>query len=153
MKKILSIFTIICCFSCISAYGQITTTNKGFPIAYRHYGSNFKDYALTYCLEKVFSKHDASFHEEAQAMEGTLMERWIDFDFNKDNQKTLTKLSALTDKYLKQFYGSQMHPKAKLSILKCMDLYHSDDLDKLTKEFVTHPNRTYKQDNPKYPHE
>ncbi|CAI3940884.1 T6SS amidase immunity protein Tai4 family protein [Commensalibacter papalotli (ex Botero et al. 2024)] len=71
----------------------------------------------------------------------------MDYNFGQPN-KIQGKLDKLIENYLKQTYKSQMHPKSKLYIFKCMDLYHSDDLDRLTKEFVAHSNRTCKQDHP-----
>ncbi|EPM76545.1 T6SS amidase immunity protein Tai4 family protein, partial [Pseudomonas syringae] len=31
----------------------------------------------------------------------------------------------------------------KFDLLKCLDMYHSKELDTLTKKLVTHPNHTY----------
>jgi hypothetical protein len=35
----------------------------------------------------------------------------------------------------------------QFDFLKCLDLYHSDDLEKLAKKVVINPKRTYRQDH------
>lgn len=154
MKKILIIALLGCCYF-INSQAANKTTQIHYDkadVGYRTYGSNFKDYVLAACLQKAFGNHDSTFNEDAKASKGALLEMWIDFNFKKSD-KIQDELGKVIQKYLNQSYGSQIYPKSKLYIFKCMDLYHSDDLDKLTKESVIHPNRTYKQDHPKYPHE
>jgi hypothetical protein len=36
----------------------------------------------------------------------------------------------------------------RFDFLKCLDLYHSKELDSLAKKVVINPDHTYKQDNP-----
>lgn len=156
MKRKLFICLLMGCFSFNTASSANKDNQSHYDkadIGYRTYASNFKDCALAICLNIAFSKHDSILEEDVNATTGALMERWIDFDADTYLDKTLKKLPSLIDKYLKQPYGSQFYPNSNLSILKCMDFYHSDDLNKLTEEFVVHPNRTYKQDHPKYPNE
>lgn len=156
MKKALLICVFISGYFYNTAYAAKKENQDHYDkadIGYRTYASNFKDYALAECLHVAFAKNDPILKEDANASMEALMEMWIDFDADTYLDRTLNKISPLIDKYLKQPYGSSIYPKSKLLIMKCMDFYHSDDLDKLTKEFVVHPNRTYKQDNPKYPHE
>ena len=37
--------------------------------------------------------------------------------------------------------------KSRLDLMKCMDMYHSEDLDKLAKDYVQHPNDNWVKDN------
>ncbi|WP_086632132.1 T6SS amidase immunity protein Tai4 family protein [Commensalibacter intestini] len=154
MKKI-CIIVLLNCFYFINCQAMDKIAQIHYDkadIGYRNYGSNFKDSVFATCLQKAFGSQNPTFNEDAKATRGALFEMWINFDFKKTGKVT-QKLNKLIQQYLNQPYGSSIYPKSKMYILKCMDLYHSDDLDKLTKEFVIHPNRTYKQDNPKYPYE
>ncbi|CAI3950130.1 unnamed protein product [Commensalibacter papalotli (ex Botero et al. 2024)] len=107
---------------------------------------------MTLCFQKAFGSRDPILNEDAKATMGFFLELWMDYNFGQPN-KIQGKLDKLIENYLKQTYRLQMHPKSKLYIFNCMDLYHSYDLDRLTKEFVAHSNQTCKQDHPKYPHE
>ncbi len=53
---------------------------------------------------------------------------------------------ALTKQYLQKNYIAQ-DGKSRLDLMKCMDMYHSEDLDKLAKDYVQHPNDNWVKDN------
>ncbi|MDF0606603.1 type VI secretion system amidase immunity protein Tai4 [Neisseriaceae bacterium TC5R-5] len=48
-------------------------------------------------------------------------------------------IPRLVEKYLARNYPSQQGPQVKLSLLKCLGLYHSEELANLSKRFVNEP--------------
>lgn len=60
------------------------------------------------------------------------------------------EIQALVKKYLARDYTNPLTESqikgVKFDLLKCLDLYHSKELDALTKKTVVDPNHTYMQD-------
>ena len=56
------------------------------------------------------------------------------------------------EKYLARDYHNPLVESeikgVRFDFLKCLDLYHSKELDSLVKRVVIKPKRTYRQDNP-----
>lgn len=59
---------------------------------------------------------------------------------------------SLVDRCLARDYSNPLaEPEIKgvrFDLLKCLDLYHSKELDAQVRQLVINPKRTYRQDNP-----
>ncbi|MBI6848751.1 hypothetical protein BTW15_19750 [Pseudomonas syringae pv. tomato] len=64
-----------------------------------------------------------------------------------DMEQSPLAVKALVEKYLARDYTNPLVESeikgVRFDLLKCLDLYHSKELDALTKKLVTHPNNTY----------
>ncbi|NVL51557.1 hypothetical protein F2S72_19360, partial [Pseudomonas syringae pv. actinidiae] len=77
----------------------------------------------------------------------TALREWAYYDF----EKSPDAVKALIDKYLARDYTNPLVESeikgVKFDLLKCLDLYHSKELNALVKEVVIKPGHTYVQDN------
>ena len=111
-------------------------------VASRSYAQNFKDLALSSCVATAYASEPKA-AADAGATAGGLDSTWT----NYDPELASGEVSKLIEKYLARQYNSIQGPSIKLDLMKCLDLYHSKDLDLLTKRVVPKPNRSYRQDN------
>ncbi|WP_083438747.1 type VI secretion system amidase immunity protein Tai4 [Caldimonas brevitalea] len=62
------------------------------------------------------------------------------------------EIEALVDSYLaRNYHNPLVEPEVKgvrFDMLKCLDLYHSKELEAQVKRFVIKPKRSFRQDNP-----
>ena len=111
----------------------------------RTHAQNYKDMVLATCVANAY-KSDARVAIDAGSSVSALRD-WTVYDL----EKSPDAIKALVDSYLARNYH---HPLAeseakdvRFDFLKCLDLYHSKELDALARRVVIHPKRTYRQDN------
>jgi hypothetical protein len=112
-------------------------------VASRTYAQNYKDLVLASCIAEAYSGEPKA-AADAGATAAGLESTWTNYDLEKSSGQ----ISKLVDRYLARKYNSIHGPDIKLDLLKCLDLYHSKELDAQVKRFVLTPGRTYRQDNP-----
>ena len=118
----------------------------GFPgdkdARHRTYLQNYKDMLLASCIAKAYAAAP-EVKRDAEASAGAYNE-FGSFDAEHDIDET----AALPQRYLAQDYGSFQGPEVRLDFMKCMDMYHGKALDRLARKQVSHPARSFAQDNP-----
>lgn len=71
---------------------------------------------------------------------------WTEYDL----EKAPNAIKALVDRYLARDYHNPLVESevqgVRFYLLKCLDLYHSKELDVQVKSLVFHPKRIYRQD-------
>lgn len=127
-----------------AADSQKKTDRLDLPeVASRTYAQNYKDLALASCIAQAYSGEPKA-AADAGATAGGLDSTWTNYDPEKGGGE----ISKLVSRYLARKYNSIHGPDIKLDLLKCLDMYHSKELDAQVKRFVSKPNRTYRRDNP-----
>lgn len=111
-------------------------------VASRSYAQNFKDLALSACIAAAYAS-DPKASADAGATTGGLASTWT----NDDAELAAGEITRLVAKYLAREYHSIHGPGIKLDLMKCLDLYHGEELDRLTRRVVPQPNRSYRQDD------
>ncbi|MBD8598174.1 type VI secretion system amidase immunity protein Tai4 [Pseudomonas sp. CFBP 8772] len=110
------------------------------------YGRNYKDMVLATCVANAY-KGDENAAKDAGSSASALRD-WTYYDL----EKSPDEVKALVNSYLGRSYKNQLVEAevkgVRFDFLKCLDLYHSKELDSLAKKIVINPNHTYKQDNP-----
>lgn len=108
---------------------------------YRTFETNYKDMTLATCIDTAYA-NNADVSKDAGSSV-TAMREWTYYDL----ERSPALITTLVAKYLARDYT---HPLVeseikgvKFDFLKCLDLYHSQELDALTKKLVDHPTRTY----------
>lgn len=131
---------------CLAHAGGLAHAQSSGPeAARRSYASNYKDLVLATCIATAYQ-------QDAAADAGSSVSALRDFTYY-DMEKSPDAISALVEKYLKRDYrnplaSAESKEDIKFSLLKCMDMYHSKELNDQVKRFVDKPNRTYRQDHP-----
>ncbi|MEI7870423.1 MAG: T6SS amidase immunity protein Tai4 family protein [Candidatus Methylumidiphilus sp.] len=81
-----------------------------------------KNWALSVCLAKV--SKDTSTREDANSTASAYLE------FGRQPIEAYDALRKLVEQYANRKYGSSI--KSELNTMKCIDLFHSKELEKLT---------------------
>ncbi|AKT32142.1 type VI secretion system amidase immunity protein Tai4 [Pseudomonas syringae pv. actinidiae] len=108
---------------------------------YRTFEKNYKDMALATCIT-IGYKVDVNVGIDAGSSVSAMRD-WTYYDM----EQSPLAVKALVEKYLARDYTNPLAESQikgiKFELLKCLDMYHSKELDTLTKKLVTHPNHTY----------
>lgn len=114
----------------------------------RTYAQNYKDMVLAECIATAYRRDPASALDSGSS--ASALRDWTNYDWEKNPYGLVT---ALVQKYLARNYTNPLVESeikgVRFDLLKCLDLYHSNELDALTQRVVTTPNHTYRQDNPR----
>lgn len=133
----------------MNAYGKDQKTHQHYDKAKRENRSNaenFKDYVLITCLKFADKKAQRPVNKDLSWSIKSYIQDWIDADLEniEKTEYTMNEISQLSKKYINNAGGIQDVPEGTAYASGCLDLYHSDDLDKLMKYFVVNPNKTHR---------
>lgn len=112
----------------------------------RTYAQNYKDMVLVTCVADAYKgdKHAAT---DAGSSVSALRD-WTEYDL----EKAPDEIKGLVDKYLARDYRNPLVEAeikgVRFDLLKCLDLYHSDELGSQVERLVIDPMRTYRQEHP-----
>lgn len=136
MKIALAFATLLLNISLPAAAGEsdvmaITRTNA----------QNYKDRALAACIAEAYKGSPAG--TDARKTTSIFLE-WTYYDLEKGNPAT----NGLVDKYLSRDYTNPFegYAGAEFKLLKCLDMYHSQELKEQVRKYVPHPD--WVGDNP-----
>lgn len=135
IKTVFLVFATTNCFA-----DTLPSSPEGM---HRSYAQNYKDLVLASCIANAYA-YDVNVGIDAGSSV-TAMEDWANYDWEEGPDE----IRALVKKYLVRDYTNPLAESQikgiKFDLLKCLDMYHSKELDALTKKVVTHPNQTYMQ--------
>ncbi|KGF66563.1 type VI secretion system amidase immunity protein Tai4 [Pseudomonas lutea] len=110
------------------------------------YEQNYKDMVLATCVASA-CQDDKNVASDAGSSVSALRD-WTNYDL----EKSPDEVKALINSYLSRNYKNPLVEAevkgVRFDFLKCLDLYHSEELDALAKKVVISPGHTYKRDNP-----
>ena len=112
----------------------------------RTYAQNYKDMVLATCIANAY-KNDKDAAMDAGSSVSALRD-WTFYDL----EKAPVAIKTLVDNYLTRGYQNPLVEAetegVRFDFLKCLDLYHSKELDEQVKRLVINPKHTYRQDHP-----
>ncbi|MFP3506273.1 type VI secretion system amidase immunity protein Tai4 [Burkholderia sp. SIMBA_062] len=125
--------------------GHATDTTSSPHARARTYAQNYKDMVLAECVATAY-RNEPSATMDAGSSASALMD-WTDFDLerNPDAGKSLVNRFLARD-YRNPIVESEIKG-VRFDFLKCLDLYHSKELDAQAKRFVINPKRSYELDD------
>jgi hypothetical protein len=122
---------------------EITSPQAGV----RTYAQNYKDMVLAECVATAYKDEPMVVMDAGSSV--SALRDWTYYDWEKNPYDIVT---ALVRQYLARDYHNPLVESeikgVRFDFLKCLDLYHSRELDALVKRVVIHPKHTYRQDNP-----
>ena len=123
---------------CIAMNGQAGAADS--PQANtRTFGENFRDMVLAICVATAY-KDVPEVGKDAGSSVSALID-WTYYDMERAEA-----ITALVEKYLSRDYFNPLAEAevkgVRFDFLKCLDLYHSKDLDRLVNQLVQNPNQT-----------
>lgn len=108
----------------------------------RRDGSNFKDMVLAICISRSY-QDQVEVSGDAASTARALVE-WTRYDA----EKAPDEINNLVAAYLQRDYSNPIADDAKrtsrFDLLKCLDLYHSAELERLTRHVVPTPQNRNK---------
>ncbi|WP_313625886.1 type VI secretion system amidase immunity protein Tai4 [Achromobacter sp.] len=123
---------------------QSEETNS--PQAYRRtYAQNYKDMVLATCLTTAYKASDEVGKDIGSSV--SALRDWTYYDLEKhpDAVESLIR-SYLGRDYFNPLVESEIKG-VRFDVLKCLDLYHGEELDSLTEALVLNPGQTSQQEN------
>ena len=125
-------------------WSSASCAHNGPEAGGRSYAQNYKDMVLVTCITNAYSS-DKNVDKDAGSSISALRD-WTEYDLNKSPDA----VKSLVNRYLSRDYFNPIVESevkgVKFDMLKCLDMYHSKELDTLTKQLVGHPDHTYRQD-------
>jgi len=123
---------------------QATPLHRGPEAGGRTYAQNYKDMVLAECIATAYRNEP-----EATKDAGSSVTALIDWTYY-DMEKSIDAIKMLVNSYLARDYFNPLVEAeikgVRFDFLKCLDLYHSKELEAQVKRFVINPKRTYRQD-------
>lgn len=112
----------------------MTGVNAGEPEAVsRNNLENFRDMVLARCVARAYQAETAA-SADARSSANVLL-GWTRYDA----EAATDAIPKLIEKYLAREYSNPLmeYRDRRFNFLKCMDLYHGDDLNNLAKQIVS----------------
>ncbi|OUM04913.1 hypothetical protein BW686_24100 [Pseudomonas syringae] len=142
MKCTLAIGVLFSCLALAALAAPSTSSPQGME---RTYEQNYKDMVLATCIANAYTGDKSTAMDAGSSV--TALREWAYYDL----EKSPDAVKALIDQYLARRYTNPLVESevkgVKFDLLKCLDLYHSKELNALVKEVVIQPGHTYIQDN------
>lgn len=117
-------------------------TESGPQAGSRTHLQNYKDMVLATCVANAYQR-DRDAAVDAGSSVSALRD-WTEYDMDKSPDA----IKSLVDSYLARDYHNPIAESevkgVRFDFLKCLDLYHSEELDRQAKTFVTEPQKRYR---------
>ncbi|BCQ25599.1 type VI secretion system amidase immunity protein Tai4 [Caballeronia sp. NK8] len=137
-----SIYTILA-LACAAVSAQALGEVRDSPEApARTYAQNYRDMVLATCVAIAYKGSDDAAIDAGSSV--SALRDWTLYDLDMHPEA----MGALVRKYLaRDYYNPLVEAEVKgrdirFDFLKCLDLYHSKELDRLVKQLVIDPNQT-----------
>jgi hypothetical protein len=112
----------------------------------RTYAQNYKDMVLAICIGNAYKRDNDAAVDLGSSV--SALRDWALYDL----EKAPDEIAALVNSYLARDYHNPLVESeikgVRFDFLKCLDMYHSEELDLQVKKLVINPERTYRQDYP-----
>lgn len=112
----------------------------------RTYAQNYKDMLLALCVANAYAQEPKAARDAGSSF--SALRDWTNYDMDSSPDA----IKSLVDGFLARNYANPLVEAEVKGItfdfLKCLDLYHSPELEAQVKQFVLTPERTYRDDNP-----
>jgi hypothetical protein len=138
LKFLYGYFLALLPFLCNAASDKITSPEAPS----RTFIQNYKDMVLAHCIADAYQDDEIASMDAGSSV--TALREWTYYDMN---ESIITEVQ-IVDSYLSRNY---LNPSAEIKIkdikfdfLKCLDLYHSKELDTLAKRVIEHPQETFR---------
>ncbi|WP_175921222.1 type VI secretion system amidase immunity protein Tai4 [Burkholderia latens] len=136
----------LACIALQPAIGAAKDAAQASPEAdSRTYIQNFKDMVLSACLATAY-KQAPGVSKDIGSSTSALRD-WSYYDM----ERAPDVIHALVEKYLARDYRNPVVESevtgVKFDFLKCIDLYHGNELDAAAKQLVLRPNSTYRAEH------
>ena len=135
---------VIVASCCAFTVGAMAVDRSSPEAPDRPYGQNYKDMVLARCVAKAYATEEPASRDAGWT--ANELRAMISFDVASSNNA----IPPLIDRYLARGYnnpGLKAHSMGQeFRLLKCLDLYHSKELQEQVGRYVPAPDRTFRQE-------
>ncbi|PIT62127.1 type VI secretion system amidase immunity protein Tai4 [Snodgrassella alvi] len=135
LKCLYGYFLALLPFLCNAASDKITSPEA----PKRTFIQNYKDMVLASCIASAY--HDDKIASMDAGSSASALREWTYYNMDKSIDAEI----RIIDSYLSRNYFNPLAEAEikgiKFDFLKCLDLYHSKELDRLAKKVISHPQR------------
>lgn len=147
MKKVLFSILASSALALWPSIGSATDVRHASPQAgARTYAQNYKDMVLATCIANAYTNDENAAIDAGSSV--SALRDWTYYDL----EKSPDAIKSLVNSYLARDYHNPLVESeikgVRFDFLKCLDMYHSKELDALIKRLVINPKRTYRQEHP-----
>ncbi|KES12024.1 CagZ [Snodgrassella alvi SCGC AB-598-O11] len=104
---------------------------------------NYKDMVLAHCVAKAYHGDRNAAIDAGSSV--SALQDWLDYYMDKSIDEEVRLINSyLSRDYFNPLAESEVNG-LKFDFLKCLDLYHSKELDKLARKVVPYPQRKASQ--------
>jgi hypothetical protein len=116
--------------------GAIASANQMSPSApSRQDASNFKDMVLAICVSKIYQKQSEASADAASSARALV--EWTRYDADVAPDEIEKLVATFTKRDYQNPLGDNASRSSKFDFLKCLDLFHSRELESLTRRVVS----------------
>lgn len=112
----------------------------------RTHAQNYKDMVLASCIANAYTNEKNAAIDAGSSV--SALRDWTYYDL----EQSPDAIKSLVNSYLARDYQNPLAESeikgVRFDLLKCLDLYHSRELESLAKRVVIHPKRTYRGEDP-----
>lgn len=124
---------------CVSAPNAHDSPQAGA----RTYAQNYKDMVLATCIATAYTSDPDAARDAGSSV--SALRDWAYYDL----EKAPGEIKSLVEDFLKRDYSNPLVDSeiqgVRFDFLKCLDLYHSAELDKRVEHLVINPQHTFRQ--------
>ncbi|PIT55613.1 type VI secretion system amidase immunity protein Tai4 [Snodgrassella alvi] len=140
MKNFKMLILCSCCLILFPMGCNASSINSMTPEAVnRTFIQNYKDMVLASCIASAY--HDDKIASMDAGSSASVLREWTYYNMDKSIDAEI----RIIDSYLSRNYFNPLAEAEikgiKFDFLKCLDLYHSKELDRLAKKVISHPQR------------
>lgn len=110
----------------------------------RTFIENYKDMVFASCITKAY-KGNTDVEKDTGSSVSALKD-WIDYDIDKSIDKEIVLINSYLSRNYFNPLAEQEVKGIKFDFLKCLDLYHSKDLETLARKVISSPNEKVTKD-------
>lgn len=132
-RRLLAALATIAMPLCASAGDALTGDSPDAPL--RTNAQNYKDRMLATCIAMAY-KDAPTAHQDASITASVFIE-WTYYDVENSGKE----IEGLLNRYLGRDYRNPLegYAGARFDLLKCIDMYHSKELEAQVRKFVDKP--------------
>lgn len=131
MRKMFSIYATPVLMACLLPLQALSNTNQRPATISYSQQTLLKNWALSICFAQISS--DTDLVKDANAAAGAY------FELGRQDLDAYSSIRMLVKNSIKRESRSKPdieQPSIEMNVMKCIDLFHSDELDKLTKRLT-----------------
>ena len=133
-----SILLSLLAFTTLACHAE-PTMESGPQAASRPHLQNYKDMVLATCIANAYQKSGDAAVDAGSSV--SALRDWIEYDMDSSPDA----IKALIDSYLSRDYHNPIAESevkgVRFDLLKCLDLYHSEELERQTRTLVIDPEK------------